>query len=216
MDTTTSRPGLGARVRLSAALARVDSPAPFGPDRRPTARRRWSLVLAAALLLAVMAGPMAAQASPGGVAGSGGTGTGVVGPRDEPDERRLPPPPTTGDLIAGFAAQFVGYPYVWAGNTPAGFDCSGFTQYVVLSVTGVDIGHGTEGQLAWGWPVASDALLPGDLVYFAGTWGPGITHTGVYLGGGLFVHAENEGTGVVVSDLWGTYGGYYYTAIRVW
>ncbi len=123
---------------------------------------------------------------------------------------------TTGDIIAGYAMQFLGYPYVWAGNSPAGFDCSGFTQYVIVSVTGLDIGHGTEGQLAYGTPVPADQLLPGDLLYFAGTWGPGITHAGIYLGDGLFIHAENEGTGVVISDLWGTYGGYYYTATRVW
>ena len=123
---------------------------------------------------------------------------------------------TTGDIIAGYATQFLGFPYVWAGNTPAGFDCSGFTQYVVLNTVGIDIGHGTEGQLAYGSPIAADQLLPGDLLYFAGTWGPGITHAGIYLGDGLFIHAENEGTGVVISDLWGSYGGYYYAAIRVW
>ncbi|HEV2528951.1 MAG TPA: C40 family peptidase [Thermomicrobiales bacterium] len=123
---------------------------------------------------------------------------------------------TTGDVIAGFAMQFLGYSYVWAGNSPAGFDCSGFTQYVVLNTVGIDIGHGTEGQLAYGYPVAPDQLLPGDLLYFAGTWGLGVSHAGIYIGDGLFIHAENETTGVVISDLWGTYGGYYYTATRVW
>ena len=122
---------------------------------------------------------------------------------------------STGQAIVDFAMQFYGSPYVWAGNTPAGFDCSGFTQYVVLNVTGLDIGHGTEGQLAYGTPVAYADLQPGDLVYFAGTWGPGISHTGIYIGGGQIIHAENESTGVTISNLWGGYDAYYYSAIRI-
>ncbi len=121
----------------------------------------------------------------------------------------------TGQAIVDFAMQYVGSPYVWAGNTPAGFDCSGFTQYVVQNVTGLDITHGTESQLAYGTPVAYDDLQPGDLVYFAGTWGPGVSHVGIYIGGGQIVHAENEMTGVKISDLWGGYDAYYYSAIRI-
>lgn len=122
---------------------------------------------------------------------------------------------STGQAIVDFAMQFYGSPYVWAGNTPAGFDCSGFTQYVVQNVTGLDIGHGTEGQLDYGTPVAYGALLPGDLVYFAGTFGPGISHVGIYIGGGQIIHAENESTGVTISNLWGGYDAYYYSATRI-
>ncbi len=121
----------------------------------------------------------------------------------------------TGQAIVDFAMQYYGSPYVYAGNTPAGFDCSGFTQFVVQNVTGLDIGHGTEGQLGYGTPVAYDALLPGDLVFFAGTYGPGISHTGIYIGGGQIIHAENESTGVKISNLWGGYDAYYYSAIRI-
>lgn len=122
---------------------------------------------------------------------------------------------STGQAIVDFAMQFYGYPYVYAGNTPAGFDCSGFTEYVVLNVTGLDIGHGTEGQIGYGTPVAYDSLMPGDLVYFAGTYGSGISHVGIYIGGGQILHAENESTGVTISNLWGGYDAYYYTAIRI-
>lgn len=122
---------------------------------------------------------------------------------------------STGQAIVNFAMQYYGSPYVYAGNTPAGFDCSGFTQFVIQNVTGLDIGHGTEGQLGYGTPIAYDALLPGDLVYFAGTYGPGISHTGIYLGDGQIIHAENESTGVTISNLWGGYDAYYYSAIRI-
>ena len=121
-----------------------------------------------------------------------------------------------GQAIADFALQFQGYPYVYAGNTPGGFDCSGFTQYVVLNTLGIDIGHGVEGQTGYGYGVEWEAWQPGDLVYFANTYRAGISHTGVYIGGGQFIHAENEGTGVVISSLYSDYyAGHYATAIRL-
>lgn len=121
-----------------------------------------------------------------------------------------------GQAIANFALQFHGYPYVWAGNTPAGFDCSGFTQYVVLNVLGIDIGHGTAGQMNYGAWVDWGAWLPGDLVYFAGTYGAGVSHAGVYIGDGQFIHAENESTGVTISSIYsGYYSGHYHGAIRL-
>lgn len=124
--------------------------------------------------------------------------------------------PASGQAIANFAMQFVGYPYVWAGNTPAGFDCSGFTQYVVLNTIGNDIGHGTAGQMNHGAWVDWGAWQPGDLIYFAGTYGAGISHTGVYIGDGQIVHAGNSSTGVIVSSLYTDYyAGHYYGAIRV-
>lgn len=122
-----------------------------------------------------------------------------------------------GGYIADFALQFLGSPYVYAGNTPGGFDCSGFTQYVILNTVGVDIGHGTAGQLNHGSWVDWDAWLPGDLVYFAGTYRPGISHTGIYIGDGQFIHAANESTGVIISSLYSNYySGHYYGTIRVW
>ncbi len=122
----------------------------------------------------------------------------------------------SGQFIADYAVQFQGYPYAYAGNTPSGFDCSGFTQYVILNTLGIDIGHGVAGQMNYGYWVDWGAWQPGDLVYFAGTYRAGISHTGVYIGDGMFIHAENEGTGVVISSLYsGYYSGHYYGAIRL-
>lgn len=121
-----------------------------------------------------------------------------------------------GQAIANFALQFQGYPYVYAGNTPGGFDCSGFTQYVIMNTLGTDIGHAVEGQTGYGYYVEWGAWQPGDLVYFANTYRAGISHTGVYIGDGQFIHAENEGTGVVISSVYSDYySGHYATAIRL-
>lgn len=122
----------------------------------------------------------------------------------------------SGQFIADYAMQYLGYAYVWAGNTPAGFDCSGFTQWVVLNTVGIDIGHGTAGQMNYGAWVDWGAWQPGDLVYFAGTYGSGISHAGIYIGDGQIIHAANESTGVIISSLYSNYyAGHYYGAIRV-
>mgnify|MGYP000630878253 CR=1 FL=1 len=137
-------------------------------------------------------------------------------PAAEPTPEPAPPPPTAGEAIVDFALQYVGYPYVWAGNTPAGFDCSGFTQYVILNTLGIDIGHGLEGQPGAGAWVDDGAWLPGDLVFFQNTYKAGLSHNGIYIGDGLFVHAENEGTGVVISSIYSDYyGPRYWGAVRV-
>lgn len=142
-----------------------------------------------------------------------------VTPEKHAEQQSAPAQETVpgGQFIADFAVQYVGYGYAWGGNTPAGFDCSGFTQYVVLSTLGIDIGHNTEGQVGYGQWVDAAALQPGDLVYFANTFGPGVSHASVYIGGGQIVHAENEGTGVCIGWLWSDYyAAHYWGAIRLW
>lgn len=58
--------------------------------------------------------------------------------------------------------------------------------------------------------------LPGDLIYFAGTYGTGISHAGIYIGDGQMIHAANPGTGVIISSLYSDYyTNHYYGAIRV-
>lgn len=124
---------------------------------------------------------------------------------------------TNGDRMVGFAMQYLGYPYVWAGNTPSGFDCSGFTQYVTQNVLGYDITHSTDIQATFGTPVAWGDWQAGDLVFFVGTGGSGyISHVGIYIGDGQFIHAENPGTGVVISSIYSSYySTHYYSATRL-
>lgn len=127
------------------------------------------------------------------------------------------PASTGGNALVGFAMQFNGYPYVWAGNTPSGFDCSGFTQYVVQNVYGYDITHSTDLQAGYGSYVAWGEWAPGDLVFFTGTGGSGYySHVGIYIGDGQMIHAENEGTGVRISSLYSDYySSHYATAVRL-
>lgn len=119
--------------------------------------------------------------------------------------------------LVDFAMQFHGYPYVWAGNTPSGFDCSGFTQYVVQNVYGYDITHSTDLQAGYGSYVGWGEWAPGDLVFFSGTGGSGYySHVGIYIGDGQMIHAENESTGVVISSLYSNYySSHYAYAVRL-
>lgn len=118
-----------------------------------------------------------------------------------------------GEKLAAYAKTFVGYPYVYGGSSPSGFDCSGFMQYVHRQM-GYTIKRTATAQLSNGRKVTRDELKPGDMVFFG--YGSTATHVGMYIGGGKFVHAENSGTGVVISELFtGYYSGRYLTARRI-
>jgi cell wall-associated NlpC family hydrolase len=114
---------------------------------------------------------------------------------------------SSGNQIANFAMQYVGYPYAYAGEGPYAFDCSGFTKFVIQNTLGMDITHDMFTQIGMGQSVGMNELQPGDLVFFANTFRPGLSHAGIYIGGGQFVHAENESTGVIVTDLNSDYYG---------
>ncbi len=119
-----------------------------------------------------------------------------------------------GKQIAKTALKYKGTRHVWGGNTPKGFDCSGFTQYVVKKVLGIDIGQTVKGQWHFGDRVAQRKLREGDLVFFSNTFEKGLSHVGIYLGNGRFIHAENENTGVVISDLGSDYYSSHYHGAR--
>jgi cell wall-associated NlpC family hydrolase len=128
----------------------------------------------------------------------------------------VPAAGTTNERIVSVAMQFLGYPYVWGGTTPAGFDCSGFLYYVVNQVVGGGFPRAMESQVVQGVHVPSDQLQPGDLVYQQNTYQWGLSHAGIYIGNGKFIHASTPTSGVIVSDLWDSYWGQrFYTARRI-
>ncbi len=103
-----------------------------------------------------------------------------------------------GQEIATYAQQFVGYPYVYGGSSPSGFDCSGFMQYIFAQF-GYSINRTATAQLANGIYVEYNNMRPGDIIYFG--YGNTASHVGMYIGNGQFVHAQNSSTGVVISSL---------------
>lgn len=120
---------------------------------------------------------------------------------------------TTGDQLVAYAKKYLGYPYVYGGESPSGFDCSGF-MYYVYGKFGYKLNRGATSQLQNGYKVSKSELRPGDLVFFGS--GSRASHVGMYIGGGNFIHAENSGTGVVISSLVeGYYVGRYLTARRI-
>ena len=95
---------------------------------------------------------------------------------------------------ARLATRYLGAPYVWAGGSPSGFDCSGLVMYAFGQV-GVAIPHNAAQQFRLGTPVARDRLVPGDVVFFNQ-----LRHNGIYLGDGRFVHSAKPG-GVKIARL---------------
>jgi cell wall-associated NlpC family hydrolase len=125
------------------------------------------------------------------------------------------PRPDLGERIARVAQRYLGAPYVYGGASPSGFDCSGFVMFVIRNVLGRNITHDMFVQYDLGTPVARGNLQPGDIVFFQNTFRWGMSHNGIYIGNGQFVHAENENTGVKISDINSQYySSRYYGAVR--
>ncbi|MEQ8191522.1 MAG: C40 family peptidase [Candidatus Eremiobacterota bacterium] len=94
------------------------------------------------------------------------------------------------------AYKYIGVPYVWGGESPSGFDCSGFVQWVYTQ-NGISITRTADTQYMEGVPVQD--LEPGDLVFFT-TYAPGASHVGIYLACSKFIHASSSGQ-VKISSL---------------
>ncbi len=101
----------------------------------------------------------------------------------------------TPDQIAEYALKFKGVPYQWGGTTPSGFDCSGYIRYVYGNF-GISLPRTSAEQFGVGTAVSKSNLKKGDLVFFANTYKPGISHTGIYIGNGNVISAESQGISI--------------------
>ena len=105
--------------------------------------------------------------------------------------------------IIEYAKSFVGVPYLYGGQSPKGFDCSGYIMYVFKNF-GISLPRTAAEQYYRGARVGANDARPGDIVAFGSA--RNITHTGIYLGGGKFISATSS-QGVMVSPVYDAYWG---------
>jgi cell wall-associated NlpC family hydrolase len=103
--------------------------------------------------------------------------------------------------VAEAAQAFEGTRYVFGGTSRSGFDCSGFTRFILGHSAGINLPRTAMEQFEDGIKVSVDQLHPGDLVFFANTYRRGISHVGIYVGNGRFVHACSTEYGVRTDSL---------------
>ena len=120
-----------------------------------------------------------------------------------------------GQQVADYGLQFLGTPYVYGGNGPSCFDCSGFTSYVYRHF-GYTLNRTASTQLSNGVSVSKSELQPGDLVFFKYNTSKAASHVGIYIGNGQFVHASTNTYTVKTDTLTsGHYANVYVGARRI-
>lgn len=97
--------------------------------------------------------------------------------------------------VVKIAKKYLGVPYVWGSSSPRGFDCSGLVKYVYAKIH-IYLPHYTYSIYRYGRYINRRDLLPGDLVFFGG-----LSHMGMYIGDGKFIHAPRTGDYVKISYL---------------
>jgi cell wall-associated NlpC family hydrolase len=119
----------------------------------------------------------------------------IVAPAENPN-------PAAEDVLFR-ALGLVGTPYRWGGNTPdSGFDCSGLIGFVYRDAAGIALPRSTRDMIVMRAPsVGREQLQSGDLVFFATSGGSQVSHAGIYVGEGRFVHAPATGGTVKLDSL---------------
>lgn len=100
--------------------------------------------------------------------------------------------------VVSEALRYVGVPYLWGGNSPKGFDCSGLTSYAA-AINGRTLPRNASQQAALGNPVDFADLEPGDLLFFGNHDTGKVSHVGIYIGDGHMVHASQL---VRINSVW--------------
>lgn len=115
------------------------------------------------------------------------------------------------------AKYFKGGKYIWGGTTPEGFDCSGYVQYLYKK-NHIHLPRTALAQSYKGVTIATNDLQKGDLLFFLTDKSRGIpiTHVGIYIGNGEFIHAASKKKGIIISPLYtGHYANKFVSAKRV-
>jgi len=123
---------------------------------------------------------------------------------EAPKKSSPAPAPSRGKLASSgsvikTARKYLGVPYVYGGESPKGFDCSGFTRYV-FDKFGVDLPRTAQGQSSVGTKITRSDLSPGDLVFFNTERSGSINHVGIYAGGNQFIHASRT-KGITITSM---------------
>ncbi|MDC8011844.1 C40 family peptidase [Tahibacter soli] len=129
-------------------------------------------------------------------------------------EGYTPAQEATANEVLFRAISLVGTPYRYGGNTPqTGFDCSGLIGYIFADVAGVKLPRSAEAISELKAPkISRGKLMPGDLVFFRD--GGSVSHVGIYIGEGRFVHAPNSGGTVRLDALDGDYWRQHYDGAK--
>lgn len=119
-----------------------------------------------------------------------------------------------GQAVVDYAMQFLGNPYVYGGNSLTnGVDCSGFTSQIMKHF-GISLNRSSSAQYANnGYNVSSDNLQKGDLLFYG--YSGSVSHVAIYIGNGQVIHANDERTGICISNAFPTSGKKYIGAKRV-
>ena len=119
--------------------------------------------------------------------------------------------------VVQYAKDNLGKKYVWGATGPNSFDCSGLMQYIYKKV-GINLNRVSRDQATQGIAVSKSNLQPGDLVFFRGINSSSsstyISHVGIYIGNGEFIHASNPTRGVVKDSLNSDYYSSHYVKAR--
>ncbi|MCM2677102.1 C40 family peptidase [Alkalicoccobacillus plakortidis] len=124
--------------------------------------------------------------------------------------------PESGEELVQMGRQFLTLPYLWAGMSGFGFDCSGFV-YQLHRAFGLTIPRDASEQALQGVEVQPEDLQPGDLLYFAYEEGAGrVHHVAMYAGNGSMIHAPKTGKSVEEVEITGTYKKEHCLSRRYW